>query len=234
MSQATSAAELLTVEQMKQLMWLPLPSIQGEVTRTIKQASFVAAESLPWLDSASVPTLIDKTQGSCPNCAVYREKRVVQWSIGAEEFGHYRKFPFDVHSVNLTLSVSEADLYSCETALRGAGWSLGKLPSTTGEAGIAAWTKFLLPPTHEWIVLDEWIVFDEWIVSSVLTSGHVEDHVALREVERPRHVAALLGGPAAHAHADDLGQLLVVVDADAVDHRQFATRLGDLVRPLGR
>ena len=38
-----------------------------------------------------------------------------------------------MHSVNLTLSVSGADIYSCETALRGAGWRLDGLP--TDDAG---------------------------------------------------------------------------------------------------
>jgi hypothetical protein len=55
-----------------------------------------------------------------------------------------------VHSVNLTLSVSGADIYSCETALRGAGWRLDGLP--TDDAG---WNRFLLPPTHEWVVAED-------------------------------------------------------------------------------
>ena len=55
-----------------------------------------------------------------------------------------------MHSVNLTLSVSGADIYSCETALRGAGWRLDGLP--TDDAG---WTRFLLPPTHEWVVAED-------------------------------------------------------------------------------
>ena len=73
--------------------WLPRPAIKGQTSYTIKLASFVAAESLPWLDEAAMPALYDKTHAACPDCAVYREKRAVEWAIGPEAFGHCTPLP---------------------------------------------------------------------------------------------------------------------------------------------
>ena len=53
----------------------------------------MAAESLPWLDEAAMPALYDKTHAACPDCAVYREKRAVEWAIGPEAFGHCTPLP---------------------------------------------------------------------------------------------------------------------------------------------
>mmetsp|Transcript_24684 Transcript_24684/g.62644 ORF Transcript_24684/g.62644 Transcript_24684/m.62644 type:complete len:340 (+) Transcript_24684:532-1551(+) len=54
------------------------------------------------------------------------------------------------------------------------------------------------------------------------TLVEVQHVVALRDVERPRHVPALLARLAGHADARDLRQRLVVVDRDAVYPRQLA------------
>ena len=160
--QASSTDDKKTQESNKQLLWLPTPSVQDQTKQEVKEANILVRERLPWLDPASVPAEYAH-HDACPKCGVYMEKSLVAWEIGSEAFGDYRRYPFDEHQINLTLSVAYGDLYSCETALRNKEWRLDTLPSRADDA---LWNELLLPPTNEWTIKPE---------SSTVRMQHGED-----------------------------------------------------------
>ncbi len=160
--QASTTEDKKSQESNKQLLWLPTPSVQDQTKQEVKEANILVGERLPWLDPASVPAEYAH-HDACPKCGVYMEKSLVTWEIGSEAFGDYRRYPFDEHQINLTLSVADGDLYSCETALRNKEWRLDTLPSRADDA---LWNELLLPPTNEWTIKPE---------SSTVRMQHGED-----------------------------------------------------------
>jgi hypothetical protein len=160
--QASTTEDKKSQESNKQLLWLPTPSVQDQTKQEVKEANIIVGERLPWLDPASVPAEYAH-HDACPKCGVYMEKSLVTWEIGSEAFGDYRRYPFDEHQINLTLSVADGDLYSCETALRNKEWRLDTLPSRADDA---LWNELLLPPTNEWTIKPE---------SSTVRMQHGED-----------------------------------------------------------